>query len=205
MSSGPGEIERRIAELFAATRDHTLSASLTSLTQPMSSKAAGQRAPAAGRDAGRAQRLAPRERQGRAQSCVDRSPAQRLDGVDSTQAAAVSSGRRAAAGLGRLDPAGGRVWADAEIVRITERNVMVRYADVTARLDRFRLRDMVGVVARRALCFQPDRPHCRRARRPVVEALRRRGWGRAAGAADAPRRRDRAAGAAARKTTPRTT
>jgi hypothetical protein len=28
------------------------------------------------------------------------------------------------------------IWADAEVVRITERNVIVRYAGVTARLDR---------------------------------------------------------------------
>ena len=33
----------------------------------------------------------------------------------------------------------GFAWAPAEIVRITERNVMVRYAGEIARLDRFRL------------------------------------------------------------------
>ena len=38
----------------------------------------------------------------------------------------------------RVQPAG-VAWAPAEIVRITERNVMVRYAGEIARLDRFRL------------------------------------------------------------------
>jgi hypothetical protein len=37
-----------------------------------------------------------------------------------------------------IQPAG-VIWADAEIVRITERNVVVRYAGDTARLDRERL------------------------------------------------------------------
>ena len=40
------------------------------------------------------------------------------------------------ASLGRVDPAAGVIWVEAEVDRITERNVIVRYAGETARLDR---------------------------------------------------------------------
>jgi hypothetical protein len=40
-------------------------------------------------------------------------------------------------------------WFDAEITRITEHNVLVRYRGVTARLDRWKLYLLVGAIPQR--------------------------------------------------------
>jgi hypothetical protein len=180
MSKGAGAVERRIADLFAATRDRALSIG----------DLADNAYELGGRPATREQRLSAtraahrllrrlREMEARAAALLDQARAsaegalgREAGGWDrefydqfSREPACIEAQaiRRACSRVGMWDTTtvrgrlylhpfdvpvqvwavsigpGGVAWHDAEVVRITERNVVVRYAGESARLDRRRL------------------------------------------------------------------
>jgi hypothetical protein len=87
-----------------------------------------------------------------------------------------------------IQPAG-VIWADTEFTRVTDRNVMVRYAGVVARLDRLEPLAWLGVVAWCHVRVVSHRTHHLQARCDLAEKIRRCGC-RAAHHADAARHGD---------------
>jgi hypothetical protein len=167
MSRGPGQIEKRIGALFAKTRDRALSVDeLCDVAFHLD-----------GETASRSQRLSTTRAAHRVLT--------RQSGYD--WRATLTNDRRL-----WFHPDdyplrvwavsvqwAGVIWADAEITKITERNVMVRYGGATARLDRGAL--TVSWVNWRGVMFASSRTGLIAAMLDMLWQERFGGWAGSAG------------------------